>query len=80
MLDVVLDQPGSVSLQEVVDCIDYGPHELSPRMRKQVGLLSKAFSKAVNDQLKKCANGEHMMRGGRCWMCQEAKLKIVKDG
>ena len=79
MVEVILDFPGNFTLQDVADSIDYGPHQFSPRDQKRVAMISEAFHRSINEQLEKCAKGQHMIRGGRCWACEESKLKIVND-
>lgn len=79
MMEVVLDSPGALTLQDVADIIDYGPYQLAPRDRQKVKKMVDAFERSMAEQAEKCARGEHMMRNGRCWACKETTLKVVDD-
>ncbi len=79
MMEVVLDMPGTIEMQDIADAIDYGPHQLSPRQAESFKKVSAAFERSMAEQAEKCARGEHRMKNGRCWACGEPALKVVED-
>lgn len=79
MIEVVLDHTGAISLQDVADAIDYGPHQLSPRQAHEFQKVAAAFKRSMSEQAEKCQRGEHLWRGNRCWACKESILKVVEE-
>ena len=79
MVDAVLCSPGTLTLQDIADALDYGPHTLSPRLREQVRQIAGAFKYSIEKQLAECRKGNHRFVGCRCWYCDEPKLQVVKD-
>ncbi len=79
MLEVVLDTPGQISLQDVADALDYGPKELSPRQRESFGKVVEAWDRSKTAAREKCGHGDHLFINGQCWWCDEPQLKVVDD-
>lgn len=77
MLEVVLDWRGNFSLQDVADALDYGPDDLSPRQQESVAEIAGAWERAKASGREQCKLGNHRFKEGRCWWCDEPKLKIV---
>lgn len=79
MLDVVLDYPGVLTLQDVVDMLDYGPKQFSPRERAMCLKVKDSWDRFKMEQDERCRLGNHRFRDGRCLYCKETKLKVVDD-
>lgn len=65
-------------LQEYVEVLDYGPHELGPIFREKVRQITKAWNRSKTEAEDKCSRGIHT-DGIKCFWCGEPKLKIVKE-
>lgn len=79
MIEVILDFPGTLTLQDVADSLDYGPQQLSPREHAKALEIKGAFDRSVAKQREQCKLGNHRFRGGKCWYCDETQLKVVDD-
>ena len=81
MAEVILDNPGMVTMQDIADALDYGPNRLSPRQYQEFTLVKDAFDRAITEADANCKRGEHSTHNGSCLHCghKESHLKVVEN-